>query len=352
VCFQLCFQLHAEEMDTIYVGVSSFEPFVINNDGVAEGFSVELFNEVIEEIGDVSVSFLMFNGVKEKIEAVKNGHVDVAIGGITVTSEREEKVDFSVPVYQTGLDIMVRKNSGGNYGAILKSMMPLIKKAGLMFIVFVVVIGHLVWFTERGKPTGIVDKYSGVESDFSYSYIPGIFEGMYFTLVTGSTVGYGDYAPKKWRGRIVTMLIIFFWIPLFAFFQAQLTAFSTKDVLNTDINGPSDLIGKRVSVINGTASADIVYNLGITEALGCSGIDSAIASLEEGIVDAVVYDAPALNYKAQSNDKIVVVGNEFVPQTFAYAIPHDSDLREKINIAILKVKESGKYDYINDRWFK
>ena len=49
--------------------------------------------------------------------------------------------------------------------------------------------------------------------------------------------------------------------------------------------------------------------------------------------------------------KVEVVGLIFQEQSYGIALQVDSPLREQINIALLKLVESGIYKEIHDRWF-
>jgi polar amino acid transport system substrate-binding protein len=45
--------------------------------------------------------------VKDLLSAVQQGQVDVGIAGISMTPEREAQLDFSHPMFNAGLQIMV-----------------------------------------------------------------------------------------------------------------------------------------------------------------------------------------------------------------------------------------------------
>ena len=45
--------------------------------------------------------------------ALKEGGIDVAIGGITIAEEREPVFDFTYPVYHTGLDLLIPETGKG-----------------------------------------------------------------------------------------------------------------------------------------------------------------------------------------------------------------------------------------------
>jgi ABC-type amino acid transport substrate-binding protein len=73
----------------------------------------------------------------------------------------------------------------------------------------------------------------------------------------------------------------------------------------------------------------------------------------EGLLDAVVYDAPNLLYYAhrEGKGKVKVVGKLFDLQDYGVALRRGSDLRKRINLAILDLIESGKLHAIKVKWF-
>jgi len=60
----------------------------------------------------VRSEFVTASSFSDMLEAVKNGSVDAAIANISITSVREEVVDFSQPIFDAGLQILVKQNSG------------------------------------------------------------------------------------------------------------------------------------------------------------------------------------------------------------------------------------------------
>lgn len=65
---------------------------------------------------------------------------------------------------------------------------------------------------------------------------PTIFEGIWWAIVTASTVGYGDYAPKTTFGRFLAFFVILFGIGIVSFFVTTLAA-STITTRNALIRG-------------------------------------------------------------------------------------------------------------------
>eukprot|EP00294_Goniomonas_avonlea_P015832 CAMPEP_0114572222 /NCGR_PEP_ID=MMETSP0114-20121206/18170_1 /TAXON_ID=31324 /ORGANISM="Goniomonas sp, Strain m" /LENGTH=581 /DNA_ID=CAMNT_0001759405 /DNA_START=12 /DNA_END=1754 /DNA_ORIENTATION=- len=57
------------------------------------------------------------------------------------------------------------------------------------------VMGHIFWFFERRR-----------NKQFHHNYVKGVMDGLYFSLVTLTTVGYGDKSPVTGTGRVFTTL--------------------------------------------------------------------------------------------------------------------------------------------------
>lgn len=326
----------------LIVGVNQFEPFIMTSKNNIDGFSIDFWNAVSKEANIREFKFKVYPNVSEKLKALQSGEIDVAIGGITATSEREKLFDFTSPTFNTGLDILVKSDNTSSGRALFKALLPLAKKLIFILLIVVIVIAHIIWIADRGKP------------NFNDNYFPGIFEGIYWTVVTGATVGYGDYVPGTWPARVVAIFTMLFFIPLFCWFQAQTTAFVTVNQLKTEVRGIEDLKDKKISTISNTSAEFYMKNINSVDVVGYPTIKEAINALNNNKVSAVVYDAPNLNYMSSKDSKsgLVVVGNEFNKQSFAYALPKGSALRKDLNIAILKIQESGMANLINDKWFK
>jgi polar amino acid transport system substrate-binding protein len=89
------------------------------------------------------------------------------------------------------------------------------------------------------------------------------------------------------------------------------------------------------------------------EIIAVAGAKEAYEKLKEGLVDAVVFDAPVAIYYAK-NDKekqIEIVGELFEKQKYGIALCEGSVWREPINRAVLKIVESGQYDIFYKKWF-
>ncbi|MES0489261.1 MAG: ABC transporter substrate-binding protein/permease [Leptospirales bacterium] len=89
----------------------SFVPFEMLDPKTKEmvGFDIDMLKEISRIVGfEYELQTMNFNGI---VPALQTRHVDLAIAGITITKERQKVIDFSIPYYDSGLRILVRKNN-------------------------------------------------------------------------------------------------------------------------------------------------------------------------------------------------------------------------------------------------
>lgn len=79
----------------------------------------------------------------------------------------------------------------------------------------------------------------------------------------------------------------------------------------------------------------------------------AIRMLLQGEAQAVVFDAPTLQYWAarEGNGQVQVVGPLFMPERYAIAVGEGSALRKPINQALLQMAADGTYERLRANWF-
>ena len=99
-----------EEGKFTYAASGEFKPFsYMNEDGTMTGFDIEVGEAVAEELGLEPVQKKQKFG--SIVEGVKTGRFDAAVASHTITEERKQAVDFSIPYYYSGPQIFVRPDS-------------------------------------------------------------------------------------------------------------------------------------------------------------------------------------------------------------------------------------------------
>lgn len=324
--------------DELRVGISPFEPFVFCPSAAApSGFSIDLW-ETLASRHSRNYKYVICSGVKDKLSRLQAGELDVAIGGISITADREKMIDFTHAFIHTGLGILVPAEQ---HSSIWRGMSLVLTRGKIMiiisFLLLIIVAGHLMWMAEHGKEM------------FSDKYFPGVLEGIYWAIVTASTVGYGDKAPVKWSGRILAGLVIVISLPMFALFTAELASSITVQNVQSMIQGPEDLANRRVGVVTGSTSADKMLEYRC-RTKNYQQIKTAIKDLEAGLLDAIVYDAPILQHIALHNPQVTVAEKLFAPQEIAIAVAAGSGMRETLNTSLLTLIESGQMNQMQAKW--
>ena len=319
-------------------------PFVFERGGRLDGFSVDLWNSIAQRTG-LKGEMTVNPSVKDLLAAVKANRADVGIAAISITSERESVFDFSHPMFDSGLQILVRDQTGGGNSmpgivSILFSRATL-ELAGIIFLM-VLVPAHLIWFIERRHEEGMIAHKP---------YIPGIFHA--FWWAAGTLGAQADEMPRSGVGRFIAVVWMFTSIIFVAHFTATITASLTVQQLQGDIQGPDDLPRKRVATTTGSTSASFLRErkVRVTE---FPQIEGAYEALRNRQVDAVVFDAPVLQYYAahEGKGKVQVVGSIFREESYGIVFPASSPLRKRVNNALLSMHEDGTYRILHDKWFR
>lgn len=329
----------------LVVDVSPFAPCVNRENGALTGFEVELWEAIARDAG------LAFNYSQTDDDAIfadlKAGQADVGFSGLTITAEREAGLDFSQHTLDSGLQILVPERHVAKKLSVLSFFRmfgrslstPAVIEFAVCLALFHILAAHILWLVERNH--GIQKKY-----------LAGIFEAIYFCIVTSSTVGYGDITAKKVAGRLCAILLIMTGIAWFSNFTALLAANYTAEKLNYSITCPADLRGKLVGTQAKTTSVAALDKLGARVA-AFPTIDEAYDRLGTGELDAVVYDFPNVKnfVKTRGDGKVVAVGGVFNIQYYGFAFPQNSPLLRKVNLSLLKLREDGTYARLYQRWF-
>lgn len=330
------------ERETLQVVTKSFEPFVtVETDDTVTGFSIDLWRELARRL-DVDFEFVVVETVTEQLDAVRDGEADLAIAGISITSEREETIDFSFPFYDAGLQILTQRETRLPLGTLLRAFFsPALLEIVLIFAVVIVIAAHVMWFLEHRE-----------NDDFRSSYVHGIGGAIWWAAVTVTTVGYGDKTPKGAVGRIFGLLWMFLGLFLIANFTAGVTTVITLEELRGNISTVQDLRGKAVVTLDGSTADDYLREQRIA-ARRVPTIEGAYALLLNSEAQAVVYDSPALQFFAanEGQGRTQLVGPIFNSESYGIALPENSPLREPINHALLEMREDGTLASINAQYF-
>ena len=331
---------------TLRVAARALPPFVIYENGAYNGFEVELVRLLAARLG-MEAEIYAVDTVAKQIDDVNRGVARVALGGVAITESREQVVDFSMPILDTGLTILAPTHASRGLGdrigtfftAIVSSDLPWLL---VLFGVAVLISAHVIWWLERNH-----------NNDFAVPYRQGIWDSFYWSVVTMSTVGYGDKVARGGMGRVFALVWIALGTLVFASFTASIASSLAVKELRSEISGPQDLPGHRVATVTRSAGETYLSTVGMGS-VPVDEIEQAYSLLAEGDVDAIVFDAPVLRFHAarEGQGEVATFGPAFEKVQYGLAVSEDdAEFRELLNLALLDLIESGVYGQLHDRWF-
>jgi len=320
-------------------------PVVVDQNGTLTGFSIDLWNKIAEHL-QLKVRYEVAPDVRALLDEVRDGKADVGVAAISITSAREAAYDFSHPILNAGLQIMVRgKGQEADANPLLELLGLLFSKTILLWLgialILILVPAHIVWLLERRHPDGIIP---------TVKYVPGIFHAMYWAAGTLATQA--EQMPRQWLARVLAVLWMFTGVVFVAFYTAQLTATLTVQQIQGTINGPDDLQGKKVATTRGSTAAAQLATLR-AQVIEVAGIEDAYQALLNKDAEAVVFDAPILLYYAANEGKgrVHMVGTPFHKEDYGIVFRSGNPLRKQVNNALLALREDGTYQQVYDKWF-
>lgn len=331
----------AEDTAPIPVATKHAPPFVmVADDGSISGITIDLIETVAAAAGR-EVAWRPME-LEEMLDAVAAGEVAAAAAAITVSAEREARMDFSYPYFITGLGIAVGGERRSRWLALLGQIISfdfLKVLAGLTGVLLL--SGFVLWLFERKR-----------NPQFGGRTVEGIGASMWWSAVTMTTVGYGDKAPITLGGRLVALWWMFASIIIISSFTAAIATSLTLEGMTLAVRSEDDLAQAKSAVVEGTiAQAELQSRHHAHVAVADLG--EAFDLLRAGRVDAVIHDRPLLRYALKDDDSgLQALDVLFRKQGYALALPHGSELREALNQRLLELLSDGTMAEITARYLE
>lgn len=326
-----------QEQDTLKVGLAGSAPFVLD-EGEDVGFSgiaVDLWEEMASRKG-WKYNYKKFETVGDGLEALESGAIDLLAGPVSITADRLEEFSFSQPYFQSSLSIVSHEEQG--LWAYIKPLFsPKLLFAVAAFLFMLAIVGTLFWVAERKKNP----------EEFSPDPVKGIGSGMWLAVVTMSTVGYGDLAPRSAFGRILAGIWIIITIIFATSMIAGIASVLTMWGNTTGITKIEELAGKKAATISGS-SAEAFIRQHHAKLVTVTTLEEAMEKLKAHEVDAIVYDRPELQYYIWENDSegFNLSHAEYYKQGYGYAFRLSSKLVFEVNLKLLKLAEEQRVQAI------
>ena len=315
---------------------------------IFDGVAIRLINKIANsETLKVQLNYTLWTGPwTDLVKTVgqKDSPYDIAVGSITVTSERSAYAVFTKGFYDTGIRILTKRHDGSDRG-FFEFFRPFQTLVWVLIALSTVVASFVIMYLD---PQGIASETPKVYNElgpwkkFFHLWV----DGTYFAFGTFFGAQHQDHVNNIFARIFIVVLCLFVLIIVGAY-TANMAAFLTNRQQHDIIDDFKDLIGQRIACRNGTASCSFIQtDLGLHDTITSvlTG-DEAVALLEAGSVDAYVSDAPHLMGVAADNCGVnVLVGAQEQEQVYAFPTKEGFPLLHQINTEITKATED---DYVS-----
>ena len=322
------------------VALAGSEPFVVHGPHGPTGISVDVFDAIATR-ARINYRFVRAPSAAAAIAAVARGEVDLAVGPISITAERARHVDFTQPYFLASLGLASpRRLSLWERLKPFLSRAFLVGVAGVSFVLLLV--GTLIWLAERRTNP----------DHFPKTPLPGIANGAWFALVTMTTVGYGDRSPVTLAGRCIAgAWMVASMVIASSLIAGIASALTLANMDSSAIQSADDLSGQRVAVVRGTTAISFVRSRG-AQAVVTPTLPDALAAVVQGRAIAIVFDRPALSYAISQDASmgLTLAEASYEPQGYGFATPAGSDLRHRLDVALLDFAGSRQMELIRAEW--
>jgi ABC-type amino acid transport/signal transduction systems, periplasmic component/domain len=333
------FSQEAVTINKIKTGVYISPPFTMKDSaGYYYGMAIDLW-ELLEDEMNFVTDYIEYPSWHEMMEAVVTGEIDAAVSNISVTYERAKNIKFSFPWFDSGLRIMVLQTGKGSIWQELKRNGHL--QAYLIIIIIILSLSiTMTWIYRKREPK------------FPKTWADGLAESLY-RLVLALKTGVVNNKNYSWVGKILAVIWMLSGVGLVAYVTSGITSSMTTIALTHDIHSLSDLPGKRVGVLSAGIAEEYMQNRGIPT-IGYETIETATQALINNEIDAIVEDAPVLEYWAFTNpqQKVKVVGTIFHPDKYAFAANNKYSIQmDLLSVKLIKLLEQEKVNALKNNYF-
>lgn len=336
----LFFNLSGKEVpDTLRVGYASAPPFVIERDGELEGISVWLWERCAKELQlEYELVPMLFS---DMLDAVETGDIDISINPLTISSDRMNNIAFTNSFYASHSIIAKGRLS---FFQTLISFLGSIFSLGflsgfLVLLVLIGIFGLLVWHFENK-----------VNSTHFRKGWKGIWDGLWWSVVTMTTVGYGDKAPQSRGGKIVALIWMFSGLLFISGITASVASSLTVGRLANESTDLNDFKDREVGTIAGSSSEQCLKDNFFKKVELYPNVQTGLDALIEEQLDAFIYDEPIVRHRILNDEKyddLVILPSKFKVQFYAFGLPKQhTELNAKVSQKLVNIIERSSWEEV------
>ena len=325
--------------DTLLVGYTPAAPFIVKEGENLQGLNIWLWKQVAADL-DLPYKLVPM-GFSAMLDSLETGGIDLSINPLTITSERSKKMEFTHSFFASNATVVVSRVSSFNKLLMfLKSFVNLNFLRGLLVLLLIILIfGLLGWWFERK------------ENPETFRFGPrGIWDGIWWSAVTLTTVGYGDKAPKTKSGKISALVLMFGGLLFISGLTGSIASSLTVNQLTSNPEGFNEFKERKIGTVVNSGTQSFLAEHFFRNIETYSGAIEGLRGLKRGEVEAFFYDEPILKYRIQNDSSLTsleLLPLKFDVQFYAFGLPKTHiALEQQISQLILEIKDTNEWEVV------
>lgn len=304
-----------------------------------DGINVWLWKQVATEL-DLKYKMVPME-FSAMLDSLKSGSIDVSINPLTITGERSKHMEFTHSFFASHSTIAVAQSTSfQKLKTFLEAFLHINFLRGfLLLFIILFFFGTLIWLFERRK-----------NAEHFRSGARGIWDGLWWSVVTLTTVGYGDKAPKTRMGKIAALGLMFSGLLFVSGLTASIASSLTVNQLADNTDSFNAFKNRSVGTINNSSANDFLKTHFFKDIHTYSSVVPGLTDLKKRKIDAFIYDEPILQYRIKKDSTLTdleVLPIKFDVQFYAFGIAkNNTALEQRISQIILEIMETQEWSVV------
>ncbi|KAI5637683.1 ligated ion channel l-glutamate- and glycine-binding site domain-containing protein [Phthorimaea operculella] len=344
-----------------------------------EGFCIELI-ETLAEMLNFNYTFVQQEGNNYgkynkdtgewdgMLRAVMDdkSNLTLAITDLTITEEREKAVDFTTPFMNLGIAILFRKPKPPEpkmFAFLLPFSSGVWMCLGLVYVassLLLYVVGRLCP-EEWQNPYPCIEEPVALENQFTL--------GNAFWFNLGAILLQGsEVAPVGYSTRAVASVWWLFALVITSSYTANLASLLAAVTPNDEIHDVQELAYNDKGIKYGAKATGSTYtffehakapiyemmfqNMKKWKKLPNNNTEGINWAAEEKENFAYLMESTSIEYVVERNCRVYMVGEQLDSKGYGIAMAKSSPYRQELNLALLRLQESGKLREMKHSWWK
>ncbi len=348
--FFLCFILGSAssldgQTDTLSIGIHINPPFVIKKDHqVYEGLSIELWENIARK-SQIKFRYVEYSDIIGILKGLEYQEIDVTINPMDVNELRVQKFEMTQPYFISSIGVAIPALNRNPVAVVIRNIFSFAFLQIVFLLVFIIfVFGFFLWLAERRK------------NRFQFRPgIMGLLDGLWWSAVTMTTVGYGDKAPKTNLGKTIAIVWMFTAVIIISSFTAGIASTLTLSSLQTEIKSEEDIrLVETIATVGASSGEEYllqekipINNLFASPILG-------LRSLAKQESDVLLFDRTILQYyisRLSLEEKVKLLPISLKEHYQSFMLPKNHPAFDLINFGLVREIQESSWEELQQKYY-